>query len=191
MKPNAWCSVFFLAHVGKLRLQAMERTGLGPRGNRIGTEGRVFWAKHRASWGLSFLLGDTESLPQALPRGSGENVPPATTRRQDCGLFILGMSCRHSSTFFHCRGCPSPTHFPGLGERGVLFQPAMPCLSPLVSLHQAVFTSLSVSFKLSVSLPICLSPSGLSVSVSLCLSLSLSDSVSAGPCISLSLSHRS
>ena len=166
----------------------MERTRLGPRGNRIGTEGRLFWAKYRASWGLSFLLGDTESLPQALPRGSGENVPPAATRRQDCGLFILGLSCRHSSTFFHCSGCPSPTHFPGLGGRGVLFQPAMPCLSPPVSLHQPVFTSLSFRIfqTLCVSPHLPLSIWFVSVSVSLCLSLCLSDSLSLQDCACLS-----
>lgn len=86
MKAKAWCSEFFLAHVGKLRTQAVERTRLGPGGNRIWTEGRVFWAKGRASWGLSFLLGDTESLPQALPRGSGKTclLPPPGARTVVC-----------------------------------------------------------------------------------------------------------
>lgn len=67
--------------------------------------------KGRAS-GASVSSLETQSLPQALP--SQENVPPVTTRQRDCGLFILGLSCRHSSTFFHCSGCPAPTHFPGL-----------------------------------------------------------------------------
>lgn len=98
------------------------------------------------SWGLSFLLRDVESLPQSLPR---QNRKAASCHHwsPDCGLFILGLSCRHSSTFFHCSGCPSPARVPGLrhsqrprswwGE--VFFQPAMPCLSlcpsPLACLY--------------------------------------------------------
>ena len=101
-----------------------------------------------ASWGLSLLLGDAESLPQSLPR---QNRKAASCRHwsRDCGLFILRRSCRHSSTFFHCSGCPSPAHFPGLrhsqrpqswwGE--VFFQPAVP-----------------VSLSLSLSLGFCLYP---------------------------------
>lgn len=108
------------------------------------------------------VLGKGQSLlgPQFLPwrhrvlaSGSAkrerENVPLATTRRQDCGLFVLGLSCRHSSTFFHCSGCPSPTRFPEL------FQPAMPCLSSSVSLHP-VCLHLCVSLSQSLSLRLCL-----------------------------------
>lgn len=91
--------------------------------------------------GACFLAGDLESLPRALSSLSRETCLPPPPE-PECGLFILGLSCRHSSTFFRCSGCPFPRPrfqacLPpggprvGDGRRGLFFQPAVPCLSPL------------------------------------------------------------
>lgn len=122
-------------------------------------------------------------------------MPSATTRRPECGLFILGLSCRHSSTFFHRSGCPSPAHVsrpqplpeaPKLGGKGgLLFQPKMPCLSPSAS---AVTSPFSVSLTVSI-FPICLSV--VFWCLRLCVSLSLSPRLSASlwACASVSLTQ--
>lgn len=152
MKAKAWCSEFFLAHVGKLRTQAVERTRLGPGGNRIWTEGRVFWAKGRAL-GASVSSLETQSPCLRLcQEGAGKR---ASCHHQAPGLWFV-CSRPELQTFFH------------------LFPPVFQNFSNLpcpVSPH----LSLSIQF--------------VSISVSLCLSLYLSDSVSAGPCISSSLTR--
>lgn len=140
---------------GEAEAWRSRRDGHGPRGHRTG--GEAFWAQGMASGGLSFLLGEAASLFQARPSWSRKTcLLPPPGARPECGLFILGLSCRHSSTFFHRSGCPSPAHVSrplplpeapklgGGGGVGVVFQPKVPCLSPLVSVVTCLHISVSL-----------------------------------------------
>lgn len=157
-----------------------EGLGFRPGGQRTG--GDAFWERHGAPGGPQFpcwrgrVLASGSAKPEQK-RASSHH------RRPECGLFILGLSCRHSSTFFHCSGCPSPAHvsrlpslleapkcvWGGLG-RGVFFQLTMPCLFPAIPLHQPPSSPpFYLCISQTMSLPICFSQSVFA----LCLSLDL------------------
>lgn len=57
--------------------------------------------------GASVSLLETQSPCLRLCQAQAEKRASCHHPSPECGLFILGLSCRHSSTFFHCSGCPS------------------------------------------------------------------------------------
>lgn len=108
-------------------------------------------------WRCRVLASGSAKLEQ-------ENVPSATTRRPECGLFILGLSCRHSSTFFHRSGCPSSAHVSrprpsqrpqswwGGGQREGIFSNLRCPVSLHLPLSSSIFLSVSLWACASVSL---------------------------------------
>ena len=139
--------------------------GLGPEGARTRRGGRLFWGRHRAPRGLGVLVGDPGSSPQALSSLSRETclLPPP---KPECGLFILGLSCRHSSTFSAAVAAPPPPASLGLhpsrrpgggGGRWGDFSSlpslaSLPCPSPLASVLTACLSCLTVHSSASASL---------------------------------------
>lgn len=125
---------------GETEARGGGRNGARPEGARTRLGGGLFWGWHGAPRGLGVLVRDPGSSPQALSSLSRETclLPPP---EPECGLFILSLSCRHSSTFSAAVAASPPPESPGLhpsrrpggggGRWGGFFQPAEPSLSPL------------------------------------------------------------
>lgn len=156
VKAKAWCSEFFLAHVGKLRTQAVERTRLGPGGNRIWTEGRVFWAKGRAL-GASVSSLETQSPCLRLcQEGAGKR---ASCHHQAPGLWFV-CSRPELQTFFHLfplQWLPLPhpfsRTFPTCHALSLLICLSPSSLSPSLCLFVSVSISQTLSLQDHASLP--------------------------------------
>ena len=155
--------------------------------------------------GASVSLLETQSPCLRLCQAQAEKRASCHDPSPECGLFILGLSCRHSSTFFHRSGCPSPRScfqasvppslpeapkLGAVGEGGIFPTRHTLSLSVRPSPLASVFTSLSFSLYLSDSLHV--SPQMRRVSrfcLRLCVFLSVSVSLrlsSVSLCISLS-----